>query len=76
MPLQHMARESQVPTLMDTPGNVALECRAPQYSRVNFPGNQFPMGGRPSNWPSATMTFPRRITVVGQPSTCQPSHGL
>src|SRR5580698_7610765 len=30
----------------------------------------------PDNWPFSTMTLPRRIVVVGHPSTDQPSHGL
>ena len=39
-------------------------------------GMSCPSLGEPSSWPFATMTFPLRITVVGQPSTCQPSQGL
>src|SRR5436309_5090045 len=35
-----------------------------------------PSLGEPSSWPFATMTFPLRITVDGQPSICQPSQGL
>src|SRR5262249_57957288 len=49
--------------------------------RRNTPGSilratSCPSLGEPNSWPLATITLPRRMTVVGQPSICQPSQGL
>jgi hypothetical protein len=47
-----------------------------EHNRVNLRGTSRPSSSVPNNWPLSTMTLPRKIVVVGHPSTDQPSHGL